>query len=160
VSCHGALEDHALGLLKREQEAFDGKGKRGAKRLISQITPQGMEKAAIPPRTAWLQTPDCLACHKDFGAPDPSRAFGNWTKGGAERFRSRLDEMGALSCPACHGPQHALYPSVNPYGKNRDSIQPLQYQKLARPMGANGNCPVCHKVKKEGDAHHPNLVRK
>ena len=53
VSCHGALEDHALGLLKREAE----KNKRGAKRLISQITPQGMDKKAIPPRTAWAADP-------------------------------------------------------------------------------------------------------
>jgi len=156
VSCHGALEDHALSLLKREKET----NKRGAKRLISQITPQAMSKDAIPPRTAWVQTPDCLACHKDFGAPDPSQAFGNWTKGANERFRTRLDEMGALSCPACHGPQHALYASVNPYGKNRDIIQPLQYQKLAKALGAQGNCAICHKVKMDTDAHHPNTIRK
>lgn len=156
VSCHGPLEDHALALLKREAES----NKRGARRLISQIAPQLMDKARIPGRTAWVQTPDCLACHKDYGSPDPSQAFGNWTKKPDERFRARLDEMGALSCPACHGPQHALYPSVNPYGKNRDSIQPLQYQKLARPLGAAGNCAVCHKVKKDTDAHHPNTIRK
>jgi len=160
VSCHGALEDHALALLKREAEAFDGKGKRGAKRLISQITPQGMDKKAITPRTAWVQTPDCLACHKDFGAPDPTQAFGNWTKKPDDRFRYRMDEMGALSCPSCHGPQHALYPSINPYGKDRDVIQPLQYQKLARPLGARGNCAMCHKVKKDIDAHHPNTIKK
>jgi cytochrome bd-type quinol oxidase subunit 1 len=156
VSCHGPLEDHALALLKREGEA----NKRGARRLISQITPQLMDKAKIPPRTAWVQTPDCLACHKDYGSPDPSQAFGNWTKKPDERFRARLDEMGALSCPSCHGPQHALYPSVNPYGKNRDAIQPLQYQKLAKPLGAQGNCAVCHKVKKDIDAHHPNTIQK
>ncbi|OIO03189.1 MAG: hypothetical protein AUJ49_04695 [Desulfovibrionaceae bacterium CG1_02_65_16] len=160
TNCHGPLEDHALGLLKREAEANDGKGKRGARRLISQITPQLMDKASIPPRTAWLQTPDCLACHKDFGSPDPSQAFGHWTKGPETRFRTRLDEMGALSCPACHGPQHALYPSVNPYGKDRDMIQPLQYQKLARPLGAQGNCTMCHKVRMDTDAHHPNTIRK
>ncbi len=159
VSCHGALEDHALGLLKREAEAAGGKGKRGAKRLISQITPQGMDKKAIPPRTAWLQTPDCLACHKDYGSPDPSQAFGNWTKNPEDRFAYRLDDMGSLSCPACHGPQHALYQSENPYGKDRDNIQPLQYQKLAKPLGAKGNCAICHKVKKDVDAHHPNSIQ-
>lgn len=159
VSCHGALEDHALALLKREAESFEGKGKRGAKRLISQITPQAMDKKDIPPRTAWVQTPDCLACHKDYGSPDPSQAFGNWTKNAEGRFRNRLDEIGALSCPSCHGPQHALYPSVNPYGKNRDAIQPLQYQKLARPLGAAGNCSMCHKIKMDTDAHHPNTIQ-
>jgi cytochrome bd-type quinol oxidase subunit 1 len=156
TNCHGPLEDHALGLLKRELES----GKRGAKRLISQITPQLMDKISIPPRTAWLQTPDCLACHKDFGAPDPSQAFGHWTKNADARFRTRLDEMGALSCPACHGPQHALYPSINPYGKNRDMIQPMQYQKLAKALGSDGNCTVCHKVRMDTDAHHPNTIRK
>lgn len=156
VTCHGALEDHAVGLLKRELEA----GKRGAKRLLSQITPQSGGQANIPPRTAWVQTPDCLACHQDFGLPDPSRAFGNWTKAAPERFKSRLDDMGALSCPACHGAQHALYPALNPYGRDRDNIQPLQYQKLARPLGAGGNCPVCHKVKKTDPLHHPNIIRK
>ena len=156
TTCHGALEDHAVGLLKRELE----KGSRGAKRLLTQITPQSGPQDAIPPRTAWTQTPDCLACHQDFGAPDPSRAFGNWTKAAPERFKSRLDEIGALSCPACHGAQHALTPALNPYGPDRDNIQPLQYQKLARPLGAQGNCPVCHKVAKTDSLHHPNMIRK
>ncbi|PKN07214.1 MAG: hypothetical protein CVU73_13210 [Deltaproteobacteria bacterium HGW-Deltaproteobacteria-8] len=156
TTCHGALEDHAVGLLKRELET----NKRGAKRLLSQITPQSGPQDKIPPRTAWAQTPDCLACHQEFGAPDPSRAFGNWTKAAPDRFKSRLDEMGALSCPACHGAQHALYPAVNPYGADRDNIQPLQYQKLARPMGARGNCAVCHKVAKTDSLHHPNMIRK
>jgi len=158
--CHGPLEDHAAALLKREMEADGGRGKRGAKRLLSQITPQLMDRKDIRPRTAWLQTPDCLACHKDFGAPDPSNGFNNWTKSGAERFRSRLDEAGALSCPACHGPQHALYPSVNPYGKNRDVIQPLQYQKLAAPLGARASCFVCHKKKMDVEVHHPGILGK
>ena len=156
TTCHGALEDHAVGLLKRELET----GKRGARRLLSQITPQSGPQANIPPRTAWSQTPDCLACHQNYGAPDPSRAFGNWTKAAPERFKSRQDEMGALSCPACHGAQHALYPALNPYGADRDNIQPLQYQKLARPMGSQGNCPVCHKVAKTDSMHHPNMLRK
>ena len=156
TTCHGALEDHAVGLLKRELEG----GKRGARRLLTQITPQSGPQTDIPPRTAWVQTPDCLACHQEFGAPDPSRAFGNWTKAAPERFKSRLDEMGALSCPACHGAQHALYPALNPYGADRDNIQPLQYQKLARPMGSQGNCPVCHKVAKTDSLHHPNMIRK
>ncbi len=152
TSCHGPLEDHAMSLLKRELE----KEKRGARRLISQITPQLMDKKDVAPRTAWLQTPDCLACHKDYGAPDPSRAFNNWTRKADERFKSRLDEAGALSCPACHGPQHALYPASAP----RHAIQPLQYQKLAAPLGAKGNCFICHRVKKQGDAHHPGILKK
>jgi hypothetical protein len=156
TTCHGALEDHAVGLLKRELET----GKRGAKRLLSQITPQSGGQDTIPPRTAWAQTPDCLACHQEFGAPDPSRAFGNWTKAAPDRFKSRLDELGALSCPACHGTQHALYPALNPYGADRDNIQPLQYQKLAKPLGARGNCAVCHKVAKADSMHHPNTIRK
>lgn len=156
TTCHGAMEDHAVGLLKREQEA----GRRGARRLLTQITPQSGPQAGIPPRTAWIQTPDCLACHQGFGAPDPSRAFGNWTKVAAERFKSRQDEMGALSCPACHGAQHALYPAKNPYGRDRDNIQPLQYQKLAKPLGAGGNCAMCHKVRKTDSLHHPNMIRK
>lgn len=153
--CHGPLEDHAMSLLKREAEADGGKGKRGARKLIGQITPQLMDKKDIAPRTAWLQTPDCLACHKDYGSPDPSQAFGNWTRKADERFKSRLDEAGALSCPACHGPQHALYPANAPL----HAIQPLQYQKLAAPMGAKGNCFVCHKMKKQGDAHHPGIQK-
>jgi mono/diheme cytochrome c family protein len=156
--CHGALEDHATALLKGEMT--DGKVKRGAQRLLTQITPQLMDRKDIKPRTAWLQTPDCLACHKDYGAPDPSNGFNNWTKTAAERFRTRLDEAGALSCPACHGPQHALYPSVNPYGKNRDVIQPLQYQKLAAPLGSGGRCFVCHRQKMDAEIHHPGILKK
>ncbi|MBF0482662.1 MAG: cytochrome c, partial [Desulfovibrionaceae bacterium] len=65
------------------------------------------------------------------------------------------DEMQAVACAACHGAPHAEYPAQNPYGENRDNIQPLQYQNLAAPLGAKGGCVACHTARMDVSAHHP-----
>lgn len=157
VRCHGFLEDHALSLLRFEQEA----GKKGASRLMANLKPRGVKLASeINPRAAWTQGPDCLTCHKDFQRPDPatSSAFNAWTKPG-ETFHSRRDDMGAIPCAGCHGSAHATYPANNPYGADRDNIQPMQYMGMAKTMGANGQCIVCHVKPMDADAHHPNTVK-
>jgi hypothetical protein len=70
---------------------------------------------------------------------------------------AKRDDLDALTCPACHGAAHALYPALNPYGRDRDNLQPLQYQKLARTLGAAKNCKVCHTVDMDDAAHHAGM---
>ncbi len=155
TNCHGTMEDHALSLLKKEQEA----GKKGAERLMARLKPRTVATVEeIKPRTPWLNEPDCLNCHKDFEMGSTMDAFNTWTAGPEGLYRMRHDQMGAMMCEACHGSTHAVYPATkNKYGQNRDSIQPLQYQGNDRPIG--NDCTVCHKVKPEFEGHHPNSMR-
>ena len=154
VRCHGYLEDHALSLLKHEDEA----GKAAAKPLMANLTPRlGESKEAINPRLPWMQEPDCATCHVKRGVkPDKktSVAFNAWTKDGAGLYRFTPDKLHAMACIACHNSPHANYPTVNKYGKNRDNIGPMQYQSNPRSIGADNNCSVCHTKEVTQDAHH------
>jgi mono/diheme cytochrome c family protein len=156
ISCHGTLEDHALSLLLKEQKA----GKRGAERLMRHLRPRLVDRQEeIKPRTPWMNEPDCLNCHVDFKVPERNvSGFNQWTKGPENLYRLRADGAGIL-CQGCHGNTHAVYPARNPYGKDRDVIQPMQYQKNPYPIGANKNCRVCHTVDMEDEMHHPNSLR-
>ncbi|MBK7047294.1 MAG: cytochrome C [bacterium] len=155
TDCHGALEDHALALLKAEHDA----GKPGAQRLMDHLSPRAVASLAdIVGRTPWLQQPDCLGCHADFEAPAELAAFNHWTAGKEGLFRERRDESGTVACLACHGPTHATYPAQDRiWGSDRDNIQPLQYQGNRRPIGGGGNCAVCHQQDMEDSVHHANM---
>ena len=157
--CHGFLEDHALSLLKKEHEA----GKKGAARLMKNLNPRTVATLeAVNGRTPWLGEPDCLNCHVDFKRPDKDKSNGYniWTKGPGELYRMKLDDNRQVACAACHNSPHATYPTVNAYGKDRDNIQPLQYQGLADSIGRNGNCNICHLTppSPQGRPHHKGLV--
>ncbi|SHJ38828.1 cytochrome bd-I ubiquinol oxidase subunit 1 apoprotein [Malonomonas rubra DSM 5091] len=155
TNCHGTMEDHALSLLKKEQEA----GKKGAARLMAGLKPRNVDSLEqINGRTPWINMPDCLNCHEDFQMGMTVDAFNTWTDGADELFRNRHDMMGAMMCEACHGSTHAVYPATNnKLGANRDSIQPLQYQGNDRPIG--NPCTTCHTVQPEFEGHHPNSLR-
>jgi cytochrome bd-type quinol oxidase subunit 1 len=156
--CHGTMEEHALSLLKREKE----NGKPGAARLMTHLETSTVADASqVNPRTPWVQEPDCLTCHQDYTRPDPAtaNAFNTWTETGEDLFRNSMDDMFVLSCVGCHNSPHATYPTLNPYGKDRDNIQPLQYQGIPRSIGADGNCTVCHPGGRQFSAHHPNMVK-
>ena len=51
-----------------------------------------------------------------------------------------------------------IYPATNIYGRDRDNLQPLQYQGNPYPIGANRQCRVCHTVDMEDEIHHPNML--
>ncbi|MDR3045667.1 MAG: cytochrome c family protein [Desulfovibrio sp.] len=157
--CHGAMEDHALSLLRKEQEA----GNPAAERLMAAITPVAVKDAKdIAPRTPWVNLPDCAGCH-DFAEKPRSAtasAFNKWTADAAGLYAERTDDTTMLRCPACHGAPHAVYPARNPLGRDRDNIPPMQYQQHARAMGASGNCFVCHGETPEFSVHHPLVERK
>ena len=156
TSCHGTLEDHALGLLKAEHLT----GKKGVARLMKHLKPGAVETLEkINPRMPWEHEPDCLNCHVDYERPDPGNAtaFNKWTKGPEELYRLRHDDTGALMCEACHNSPHVNYPATNRYGRDRDNIQPLQYQKNRKTIGAN-NCKLCHTINMDSEAHHINSL--
>jgi len=147
--CHGALEDHALGLLKNELAA----GKPAAERLMKHLkTSSAPSFQALAPRQPWRQTPDCGACHDLATKPGAkSQAVGAWTKKEENLYHNRRDDLNALACPACHNAAHAEYPAATA----RDNVQPLQYQKSAKPIGADGDCSPCHTEEMADFAHHP-----
>jgi len=159
TSCHGTMEDHALSLLKKEHEA----GKPGAARLMENLKPRIVASVEeIKGRTPWLMEPDCFSCHNLQEKPFfGDSSFNKWTSGDPMNlYRLRSDDTGALMCESCHGSTHASYPVVDTmYGKDRDSIQPMQYQGNRRPIGAGeGNCDVCHMdsgFTSDMSMHHP-----
>ena len=150
TNCHGALEDHALSLLVREEQ----QGVAAAKGLMELITQRDV---APGPRSPWVNEPKCVTCHTNYQAPDNMQAFGTWTSDAKDLFKAKRDDLDALTCAACHGAAHAVYPAQNPYGKDRDNIQPLQYQKLAKTIGGAKNCKACHTIDMDAAVHHPGM---
>ncbi|MBG0777967.1 MAG: cytochrome ubiquinol oxidase subunit I [Desulfovibrionaceae bacterium] len=154
TDCHGYLEDHALSLLKKDKEA----GIKAVDKLMANLTPRKVKTVAdVKARTPWLMEPDCLSCHDHEALPKKEgTSFNKWTSGKpGDLYRLRHDDMGAVMCEGCHGSTHAVYPAHNIYGADRDNIVPLQHQGLAAPMGAKGNCAVCHTQEMDDSAHHP-----
>lgn len=154
TDCHGELNDHALALLKVEAEA----GKPGAAKLMQGLTPRNAtDLEEVRPRLAWLQQPDCLACHQLDGAGGEVtglNAVHNWTEPG-KLFSQSRDALDAMACVACHNSPHALYPAVNPYGAERDNLQPLRVSGSDRPLGSEENCLPCHTMDMGVFPHHP-----
>ncbi|MGE4559359.1 MAG: cytochrome ubiquinol oxidase subunit I [Desulfobulbus sp.] len=156
TSCHGVLEDQALGLLKKEHQA----GKSRARVLMQHLAPRAVTSVeAIKPRSPWTQQPDCLHCHVDYQAPDTDTLLQSWTADEQGLYRNRTDDNGRLFCGACHSSAHAVYPADNPYGEQLDGLQPLQYQGNRLPMGSNRNCALCHTVDMVEEMHHANSLR-
>ena len=155
VECHGSIEDHALSLLKYEQQ----QGKPQAVRIMDGLKPTGVDSLAkVNPRQPWINEPDCLSCHVGFQPPDDVNAYNTWTSDASKLYRNRTGDKG-LICSSCHGSTHAVYPAANPYGENRDTIQPMQYQGKDRVIGTGNGCAVCHRQAMETNAHHPNMLR-
>jgi len=152
VDCHGNMQKHGAALLKAEAT------KPKARQLLANLKLSHVSSLSeIKPRRPWLQEPDCLTCHKDFDKPQKgANAFNHWNKDVSQLFRMRKGE-GGIRCEACHGATHALYPAENPYSKDRDNIQPLQYSALPFPLGSNLTCKVCHMVSMEDAIHHDNM---
>ena len=152
TNCHGSLADHAISLLKQEQEAQ----KPGSGKLLTLLA----DKTTIPIETIkgripWTMQPDCLTCHVAFQPPEVSTAFNTWNADKKGLFAHRYSEEGVLLCTSCHGAQHSLYPADNAYSKEAGNLQPLQYQNNPYPIGADRGCAVCHTVAMENEVHHP-----
>ncbi len=151
--CHGKLDDHTSAILLSQE------GTRTAKLLLRNLKPE-TPIYNIKPRKPWIQQPDCLTCHVGFQKPKENiSAFNKWNYDLSELYRNRSENTGKIPCIACHSAPHALYPSFNEYGVNRDNIQPMQYQGTPFPIGSEMKCEVCHKKKMQGSQHHANMLR-
>ncbi|MBN2423515.1 MAG: c-type cytochrome [Calditrichaceae bacterium] len=152
TDCHGTMQEHSLSLLKGQVE------KPASAALMANLTTTNVNSTDdVEPRTPWIKEPDCLTCHQDFEKPaENSNAFNIWNDEFEELYRIRTDNA-EIRCPACHGSTHALYPAKNPYGKQRDNLQPIQYSGQPFPIGSNNTCEVCHKTKMQDAIHHENM---
>jgi hypothetical protein len=153
TDCHGTIKQHAASLLKGQA------GKPAADRLFEGLEPD-LATQAVNPRLPWINEPDCLNCHKGFEAPGPDPSgFNAWTSGADALFRNRTDSRG-IRCEACHGSTHAVYPTNNGFGRDRDNIQALQYGGTRGPIGSSMTCSTCHTDKvTDAKGHHPNMSR-
>ncbi len=153
TECHGRLEDHALSLLTGQSS------KKAAARLSASLIPYWVnDKSTINPRTPWLIEPDCKSCHTHFNIREDKysgTSFNAWVSGFNDLYRNRTDEQGVM-CIACHGSTHAVYGAENKFGKQRDNMQPLQYQGMAGTIGTHQNCKVCHIKEMNVNGHHRN----
>jgi mono/diheme cytochrome c family protein len=151
VNCHGTLKQHAVSLLNGQSDKPAAKGL--GRNLLSSYD------GTVKPRTPWVNEPDCLTCHKGFQQPEAADAFNAWTTGADGLYRSRTDSSG-LRCEACHGSTHAVYPSNNGFGRDRDNLPALQYGGTRGPIGSSMTCATCHTDKvTDGSRHHPNMAR-
>ncbi|MBN2347582.1 MAG: hypothetical protein JXJ22_02020 [Bacteroidales bacterium] len=158
VHCHGTIEDHAVALVKNEKI----KKKPAADKLLANLSPRKVAtQAEVNPRMPWLMEPDCKACHGNFNIREEGKGvngFNNWVPGGAALYRNTVDNNGVY-CAACHGSPHAIYPAINKYGRDRDNMQPLQYQGIAGSIATQNNCKVCHTVDMKYNGHHRNMLK-
>ncbi|MBW6519776.1 MAG: cytochrome ubiquinol oxidase subunit I [Desulfoarculaceae bacterium] len=150
--CHGSLADHAISLLKEEQEAK----KPGSNKLLTLLADHGtLPVESIKGRVPWTMEPDCLTCHVGFQPPETATAFNSWTADKKGLFAHRFGDEGVLLCASCHGAQHTLYPADNAHSTEAGNLQPLQYQNSPYPIGADRGCAVCHTVAMDEELHHP-----
>ncbi|MGC8938552.1 MAG: cytochrome c [Thermodesulfovibrio sp.] len=151
--CHGRLDEHASAVLLSQE------GTTTAQLLLRNLKPE-TPISEIKPRAPWIQEPDCLSCHVGFQKPANNvRAFNKWTTDTAGLYRNRKENTEKIPCIACHSSPHAIYPAFNEFGKNRDNIQPMQYQGTPLPISSEMKCEVCHKVKMQGSPHHANMLK-
>ena len=155
INCHGTMQEHALSLLRHEEN------KPAAQSLMQNLKPTSVDTASsVKPRMPWVNEPSCLGCHTEYNKPDKdATGFNTWNKEFDELYRMRTDVAG-IRCEACHGATHAIYPAINPFSRDRDNIQPLQYEKSSYPIGSNMDCLICHKDDiDDSTIHHKNMKR-
>ncbi len=157
TNCHGRIEDHALSLLAGQSDIPQ------AKVLSANLEPFFVkDKASVNPRTPWLNEPDCKGCHTNFNIKEDGysgTSYNKWACSFNELYRTRTDEHGVM-CISCHGSTHAVYGAKNMYEKQRDNMQPLQYQNMAGTISTHNNCAVCHTVRMKVNGHHRNMVNR
>ena len=114
-----------------------------------------MSAVAQPTRDGWLDEPDCQSCHQDgrrYTEAVTDMTTGTLRAALDRRFATNPDTPlagkslyryskghGEMTCSACHGSTHAIYPSSRP----EDNIQSIDAQGHA---GTIGECTACHGV--------------
>jgi hypothetical protein len=91
-----------------------------------------MNDVADPAREPWLDEPGCSECHDAAHSENPGKLY-----------RFSVGHEG-IYCQACHGSQHAIYPTLN----EQDNIQSIWLQGHA---GTIDTCTVCHSGTPDAD---------
>jgi len=63
----------------------------------------------------------------------------------------------ARFAPTCLMPILCSLPAHNPFNKNRDNIQSMQYSWQPTPIGFNQSCATCHTIEMEFSVHHETM---
>lgn len=152
ADCHGSMEEHALSLLNQTKAAGGKDGSKDGAKIPDRLGKNLVVKTAVQARKPWDAQPGCQSCHAVLAGKNDAK----YSDGKPESlYRNKRDEFGAVPCAACHGPAHAVFPSSNPYGERLDNLAPLQYQGVAKSLGAEKNCTVCHRAGADMFLHHP-----
>ncbi|WP_148207096.1 hypothetical protein [Heliomicrobium modesticaldum] len=150
MNCHGTLPEHAASVLMKQKDL--PAAQKSLERLKPYL-PEGFTEAK--PRENWINQPDCLSCHtKDHTkASTKSSSYNQWITEKSHLYRFEKADKGDMMCAACHGSPHVVYPASEALGYSEINYQPKTYQGFAGPIGANGNCTVCH-LSEPADKHY------
>ncbi len=88
----------------------------------------GMQKVGSNPQP-WLNEPRCDSAGCHAGKVKMNQALYRMSTG-----------MGRIACEGCHDSTHAIAPSREP----RDGLKFIALQGKPGPLGAGGECTVCH----------------
>lgn len=128
------------------------KCQRGAMNKVACYNCHGnLSKVGAPSRAGWLDLPSCQMCHTNGSRfPTTFDASGTWRTSSDATFATVSNQPsagknlyrysaghGSLYCAACHGSQHAEYPSLLP----NDNVYSTNMQGHA---GKIVECSVCH----------------
>lgn len=98
-----------------------------------------MQAVGATSRRPWVDEPTCASCHQkrkpNFSFEEPGKLFKD-SRG-----------HGGVHCAACHGPQHAITPTVTA----ADNAQALLQQGK---VGVINDCTVCHSKKPDDSFFH------
>ena len=146
--CHGTMAQQGASLLAATPEH------PSAQKLLAALEPKLNGRKPVP-RTPWLQEPDCLGCHVGYSKSYQNiSSYGRWVEGFDKLYRN--SRVFGVYCEACHNSTHSLWGTIHVVSEEvyqADNYQPLKYQGIAAPIGARGNCDVCHTVVPKGDMH-------
>ena len=133
------------------------KCQRGAMRTVACFSCHGnLSRVAQPTRVGWMTEPSCQMCHQNgasytttFTTADNGPA-GTWRASSDTRFATNSDVPsagfnlyrfskghGSVECSACHGSQHAEFPTDQP----NDAVYS---QNLQGYPGKLTECTACH----------------
>ncbi len=161
--CHPGKQTKCLrGAMGRASDHF------GQPLMSCQSCHGGMADVGAPGRAGWFDEPNCQSCHTGTHTNNAGQvrftssflANGTVRQPADDRFATKPDSPapgvslfrfshghGDLTCSACHGSPHAVYPT----SERNDNIQSLTLQGH---VGTIGDCAVCH----QNDVSHTRTV--
>ncbi|MCB1233096.1 MAG: hypothetical protein KDN19_22830, partial [Verrucomicrobiae bacterium] len=151
--CHPGKQTKCLrGAMGRASDEF------GQPLMSCQSCHGGMTKVGASDRVGWFEEPNCQSCHTGTHTDNAGqlRFLTSFLEDGSvrepsdDRFATSPDSPapgislfrfshghGGLTCSACHGSPHAVYPT----SERNDNIQSLSLQGH---VGTIADCIVCH----------------